>query len=164
MDLMLSFRVGKVFKDASKRLCSVDFDDCGELCVSNDEESLRVYDVRDGKIVNSIFSKKYGCGTARFTHSSSSIVYSSTKHDDAIRYMSTYDNKFIRYFNGHKRKVTNIEVSPQDDSFLSCSLDNSVRLWALDTPKCAAILKMPKNDSKDNSVPCVAYDQAGNYL
>jgi COMPASS component SWD2 len=48
---------------------------------------------------------------------------------DAIRYLATHDNSFIRYFEGHEGNVTNLAVHPGSDNFISCSQDNTVRLW-----------------------------------
>lgn len=54
--------------------------------------------------------------------------------------MSFYDNKFLRYFKGHTKQVVGLEMSPQDDTFLSSALDDTVRLWDLRTPNCQACL------------------------
>lgn len=48
---------------------------------------------------------------------------------DAIRYLATHDNSFIRYFEGHEGDVTCLTVHPGNDTFISCSQDNTVRLW-----------------------------------
>lgn len=55
--------------------------------------------------------------------------------------MSLHDNTFIRYFRGHKGFVEALEVSPLDDTFLSASQDNSVRLWDLRSSSCQGLLK-----------------------
>jgi WD40 repeat protein len=55
---------------------------------------------------------------------------------DTIRYLSLHDNQYVRYFKGHKDKVTQLEVSPTDDMFISASCDHSVRLWDLRSPNC----------------------------
>jgi WD40 repeat protein len=55
---------------------------------------------------------------------------------DTIRYLSLHDNQYVRYFKGHKDKVTQLEVSPTDDMFISASRDHSVRLWDLRSPNC----------------------------
>lgn len=41
---------------------------------------------------------------------------------------------FIRYFRAHTAPVTAIAVSPASDTFLSCALDDTVRLWSLNSP------------------------------
>ena len=55
-------------------------------------------------------------------------------HTDTIRYLSSHDNSYIRYFRGHTGPVTALALSPASDHFLSCSQDNTVRLWALNSP------------------------------
>ena len=50
---------------------------------------------------------------------------------DSIRYLSSHDNSYIRYFRGHTAPVTSISLNPSSDNFLSTSLDNTVRLWDL---------------------------------
>ncbi|KAG6850706.1 hypothetical protein H0H93_009864 [Arthromyces matolae] len=81
------------------------------------------------------------------------IIHASTKEDDTIRYHSLHDNKYLQYFKGHNAKVISLEISPVDDTFMSGSLDKTVRLWDLRTPTCRGLLTLP-------SFPIVAYDNA----
>ncbi len=87
-----------------------------------------MFDCEKGVQKRLINSQKYGVDIVRFTHASNAILHSSTKVDDDIRYLSLHDNKFLRYFKGHTKRVVAIEMSPLNDSFLSASLDGSVRL------------------------------------
>jgi COMPASS component SWD2 len=57
---------------------------------------------------------------------------------DTLRYLSLHDNHYIRYFKGHKKQVICLELSPTDEQFLSSSLDDTVRLWNLNSPNCQA--------------------------
>ena len=50
--------------------------------------------------------------------------------------MSLKENKYIRYFGGHEKKVVTLSMSPTDDTFLSGSLDKSIRLWDLRSNHC----------------------------
>lgn len=61
------------------------------------------------------------------------IVAKSRRCADAIRYLATHDNSFIRYFEGHDAAVTALAVHPGSDNFISCSQDNTVRLWDTQT-------------------------------
>ena len=56
------------------------------------------------------------------------------------RYLSLHDNKFLRYFKGHTKRVISLEMSPADDTFMSGSVDNTVRLWDLRSPTCSGIM------------------------
>lgn len=63
-----------------------------------------------------------------------------TQPVDAIRYLATHDNSFIRYFEGHEGAVTSLALHPGSDNFISCSLDNTVRLWNIGTKQWSAKL------------------------
>ncbi|CDH51128.1 wd repeat-containing protein 82 [Lichtheimia corymbifera JMRC:FSU:9682] len=131
----------KTFRDNRQPVTSLCFDDSGELCVTSaQDESLHIYNCREGKHQSTLHSKKYGVNLARFTHQKTTVIYASTKEDDTLRYLSVHDNKFIRYFRGHKDKVVSLEMSPIDDQFLSSSLDKTVRLWDLRSPTCQGVV------------------------
>lgn len=51
-----------------------------------------------------------------------------------IRYLSLFDNAYLRFFTGHEGRVTSLAMSPLDDRFLSASVDGTLRLWALQQP------------------------------
>jgi COMPASS component SWD2 len=156
VDLFSKFQIAKVFANTNNN--SIDFDNTGSfLLCSSDDEALRIYDAKLGTLKNTAFSKKYGCNLARFTHKPTAIVYASTKEDDAIRYLSIYDNKYLRYFKGHTGKVTSLKMSPQDDTFLSASLDETVRLWDLRTPNCQGLMSTVSGMGPS----VVGFDQTG---
>lgn len=81
-------------------------------------------------------------------------MHTSTKEDDTIRYHSLHDNKYIRYFKGHKQRVVSFDMSPADDAFISGALDDTVRLWDLRTPNCQGLVNI-------RGSPCVAFDPSG---
>lgn len=111
---------------------------------------LTVYD----RHLKTLYSKKYGVDLPRFTHKNTTLLHASTKEDDTVRYHSLHDNKYIQYFRGHKDKVISLEVSPLDDTFVSASMDKTVRLWDLRTPACRGLLNLP-------APAIVAYDPTG---
>ncbi|KAJ3049082.1 WD repeat-containing protein 82 [Rhizophlyctis rosea] len=156
-DTLLSLQCAKVFNDNEKHITSLDFDWGGELCITaSEDDTMHVYDCQRGVETRLVRSAKYGCHLARFTHKSSTIIYASTKQDHAIRYMSLHDNKFLKYFRGHEDRVVSLEMSPQNDNFLSGSMDGTVRVWDLGATHCQGRLSIP-----DNHRPSVAWDQSG---
>uniref|UniRef100_A0A8B9WJV6 Uncharacterized protein n=1 Tax=Bos mutus grunniens TaxID=30521 RepID=A0A8B9WJV6_BOSMU len=40
------------------------------------------------------------------------------------------------YFPGHSKRVVALSMSPVDDTFISGSLDKTIRLWDLCSPNC----------------------------
>ncbi|EIN03699.1 WD40 repeat-like protein, partial [Punctularia strigosozonata HHB-11173 SS5] len=170
--LMSKFKPAKIFKDAveplppkspsgratppgPRHITGMSFDDRGtQLITAAEDETFRLYSARSGKQSKTLFSKKYGVDLPRFTHKDTAIIHASTKEDDTVRYHSLHDNKYLQYFRGHKAKVVTLEMSPVDDTFMSGSLDKTVRLWDLRTPQCRGLLNLP-------SSPIVAYDTSG---
>jgi len=128
----------------NSHITSLDFSDNGQwLLSSGSDESMQLYDCRSAEHKKSVFSKKYGCHLARFTHRSTNCVYASTKDDDSLRYLSLHDNQFVRYFRGHKNKVISLEVSPVDDTLISSAMDRTVRIWDLRSPNARGVISMP---------------------
>ncbi|KAK0891919.1 hypothetical protein LTR02_013721 [Friedmanniomyces endolithicus] len=131
-DVINTYRPSKLFKPNAPgpSYTSIDFDDSGEfLLLSRTDDTIQLFNTKAGAYAKELKSQKYGSALARFTHHSTSIIYASTKVDDGIRYLSMHDNSFIRYFRGHEARVTSLCLSPSADSFLSASLDGTVKLW-----------------------------------
>lgn len=91
----------------------------------------------------------------RFVGTGSAHVVTASLNgwDDSIRYVSLYDNVYLRYFKGHRSKVTSIASSPTQNIFISSSLDDSIRLWDLRTSSSQAFIL--END------PRVSFDPLG---
>ena len=71
-----------------------------------------------------------------FTSNKSNVVHASTKENDIIRYLNVAQNKYLSYFRGHSKRVVTLCMSPTDESFLSGSLDKTIRLWDLRSANC----------------------------
>lgn len=152
-----SVSVGRTFKDNTGAINALDFSDNGSLLVtSSDDESIHLYNTDAGSLKKTIFSKRYGASCIRFTHHHNSVIVASKNgsYDETIRYLSLHDNCYLRYFKGHRNRVVSLEMSPTDDTFLSGSLDNSVRLWDLRSPNCQGVLRI-------GGRPAVGYDPSG---
>lgn len=139
-----TFRCVKTFKENTQRINSLDFSAAGDTLISSsDDESIVIYDCQAGSPKKSLNSKKYGVDLIHYTHASNTAIHSSTKVDDTIRYLSLHDNKYIRYYPGHEKKVVTLCMSPVDDKFLSGSLDQTIRLWDLRSPACLGLMHLP---------------------
>lgn len=135
--------MGRIFKDNTKEINSVDFSDDGTLLISaSNDESIHVYDVNKGGQEKTLYSKKYGCANIAFTHSNSACIYASRSGDDAIRYHSLHENKYLTYFKGHQGMVHSLCMNPQNDTFVSGSLDGSIKLWDLKSPTLTASISI----------------------
>nr|CAG4637810.1 EOG090X073E [Chydorus sphaericus] len=150
-----SFKVAKVFKENTDRINNIDFSPTGDALISSSEDDqIVIYDVEKGTQKRTVNSKKYGVDLVHFTHAKNTAIHASTKVDDTIRYLSLHDNKYIRYFPGHTKKVVTLSMSPVDDMFLSGSLDKTLRLWDLRSPNCQGLMHL-------TSRPVAAFDPEG---
>jgi COMPASS component SWD2 len=155
-DLLNEFSTGRLFHDNTNRINSIDFRSAGDyLVTASDDESIHLYAVESGTLKKTIFSKRYGCDNIRFTHHPAAIICSSNNDwDYSLRYLSLHDNRYLRYYKGHRAKVLNLAMSPIDDSFLSAALDQSVRLWDLRTNIAQGLIRI-------NGRPAVSFDPQG---
>jgi COMPASS component SWD2 len=61
-------------------ILSLDFDDPGELMMTSEsDESIQIYSVKDGNHSKQCLSKKYGVKHAKFSRTSTCVIYASTK-------------------------------------------------------------------------------------
>ena len=149
------FCVAKSFKESDSRINSLHYSTDGlSLITASDDDQIVIFDCEKGVQKRLVNSQKYGVDLVRFTHAKNAAIHASTKENDDIRYLSLHDNKFLRYFKGHTKKVISLEMSPGDDTFLSGSLDNTVRLWDLRSPTCSGIMHV-------QGKPVCAFDPEG---
>ncbi|XP_036596615.1 WD repeat-containing protein 82-like [Trichosurus vulpecula] len=135
------FRVARIFKKNSEKINCLDFSPDGKAIVSSsDDDSIVTYDCVEGLHKGTVPSKKYGVDLVRYAQAPDTVVCSSNKVDDALRYLSLPYNKYIQYFPGHDKRVVALSKSPVDETFLSASLDETIRLWDLRVPNCQGLL------------------------
>jgi COMPASS component SWD2 len=152
-----SFAVGKVFKDQTKMINSLDFTVDGRFLISaSEDDSVCIFDCEKGERSKMLFSKKYGCANIKFVHSGalSAICSSRNDFDHSLRYWDLYENKFIRFFKGHVGEVKGLDVHPYEDLFLSSSVDRTCLLWDLRKEK--PIGRIPAKHT-----PASAFDNQG---
>ncbi|KAL2943257.1 Protein ANTHESIS POMOTING FACTOR 1 [Bienertia sinuspersici] len=151
---------------------SIDFHRTSDLLVTaSADDSVRLYDIVNAnsfamvfRLLKTTYHKKHGADRICFTHHPSSVVCSSKYNIDStggkfksLRYLSMYDNRCLRYFKGHKERIVSLCMSPINDSFMSGSLDHSVRIWDLRVNACQIELGILHLRGR----PAVAYDQQG---
>ncbi|XP_040567699.1 WD repeat-containing protein 82 [Lepeophtheirus salmonis] len=145
-NVIRSMRVGKVFRENSEGINNLHFSSDGSWLISSaDDDQIVIYDCEKGVTRRSLNSKKYGVDLVHFTpghYSKSHVVHASTKENDIIRYLNVAENKYISYFRGHTKKVVTLCVSPVDESFISGSLDKTIRLWDLRSNNCQGLMHL----------------------
>ncbi|CAL8077656.1 unnamed protein product [Calicophoron daubneyi] len=150
-----TFRPVKYFKENFDRINSLSYSNNGETLISSsDDDQMVMYDCTSGTPKRTLNSKKYGVNLIQFTHSPTTAIHASTKVDDTVRYLSLHDNKYIRYFQSHTKRVVSLCMSPIDDTFLSGAMDSTIRLWDLRSPNCHGVMHV-------SGRPTAAFDPEG---
>lgn len=155
---IVKFKIAKEFCENKARINSIDFSQDGKnLVTSSDDDTIVLYDCEKGIKKSTIMSKKYGVDLIRYTHAMNTVIHTSTKENDTIRYLSLHDNKYIRYFVGHEKRVVTLSMSPADDTFLSGSIDQTIRIWNLKQDKPLAKISTGLSEG----VPVANFDPEG---
>ncbi|EPY49688.1 WD repeat protein [Schizosaccharomyces cryophilus OY26] len=159
VNLLSTLKPAHSFRDNSigSVLSSIDFDDRGEYLAAacSADGAVQIYDALNPKLIKTVFCPEMGLEIARFTHHSKNLLLSTKKTNNNLYYYSTFDDKLISTFPGHSDRVTNLEVSPIEDQFVSTSYDNTLKLWDIHrTPRCLGSLDLP-------SAGLPAYDPTG---
>lgn len=140
-EIVRSMSIAAVFSDFEGKISSLDFHRTADLLVTaGEDDSVRLYDIAHAKLLKTTYHKKHGADRVCFTHHPSSVICSSRYNLDltgeSLRYLSMYDNRCLRYFQGHKERVVSLCMSPVNDSFMSGSVDHTVRIWDLRVNAC----------------------------
>ena len=156
-NVIRSMRVAKLYNDNQDQITNIHYSNDGmNIITSSEDDQIIIYDCEKGTQKRTLNSKKYGVDLIHFTQNKAHAVHASTKENDIIRlvmnssllsliesllirYMSLNENKYIRYFGGHDKRVVTLAMNPADETFLSGSLDKSIRLWDLRSNHCAVV-------------------------
>jgi len=154
-NVIRSMRVAKLYKDNTEQITNIHYSNDGQsIITSSADDQIIIYDCEKGTQKRVLNSKKYGVDLIHFTQNKGHAVHASTKENDIIRYMSLTENKYIRYFGGHDKRVVTMAMNPADETFLSGSLDKSIRLWDLRSNHCQGLMKLAGR-------PVAAFDPDG---
>lgn len=137
-----SFHVVKDFAENVHKISGIDFSADGKFLAScENDEKVAIYDCDKGSSIFSINTKKYGAGFINFNQKQDCVIYSSTKLNDEIRGLSLKTKNYLRFFAGHTNRVISLSTSPGGNSFLSGSMDHTVRLWDLNSSHSQAVMR-----------------------
>ena len=101
--------------------------------------------------INTYYNKNYGVDLVKFTHHNKCILCASKRDSHyRIMYWSLHDNNILCSFIGHYDSITQIDLNPQDASFLSCSKDGSTRVWEYQKKQCLIKINKSKTACFDN--------------
>lgn len=150
-----SLHVAKNHSVNTAKINSIDFSLNGEHFVAcDDDDKICLYDCDSAQLKNTVYSKKYGVDVVHFTPDGKNALHASTKLNDDIRLLSLEAVEYVRYFPGHTRKVISLSVSPNGNSFLTGSMDQTLRLWDPRSSRCVGVMRSTCH-------PIATYDPEG---
>lgn len=82
----------------------------GRMLVTATRDSIQLIDSLSGEPKKKIFTKTHGNVNVVFTHHEHCILASSRTGNNDIRYLSTYDNRYLRFFKGHQTQVIDVII------------------------------------------------------
>lgn len=124
---------------------------------SSSENSIRLVDALSGEEKKKVNCRSTGVEVTRFTHHELCLLVASQQRSCDVRHLSLYDNRFLRSFQGHQDLVVSMSMSPVDDTFITASLDKTVRKWDLSSPNEVASISLPSS----SGAPYTSFDSSG---
>lgn len=142
-----------MFKNFQKEINSLDISHDGRyLVVGCEDFSVSLYDLERGEKMNTYYSKRYGVDLVKFTHHNKCILAASKRDTHyRIMYWSLHDNNILCSFIGHTDSITSIDLNPQNSTFVSCSKDNTTRVWEFEKRKCLIRISKSRAACFDNT-------------
>ncbi|KAL1521158.1 hypothetical protein AB1Y20_022711 [Prymnesium parvum] len=150
--------IGRVLREHTAQINAIDFSHDGELLASSaDDGRLCLYSCQHGSTSKTTNCSRHGCRLVRFTHDPYTVLVASAQEDGEIRYLSLHDDRYLRYFKAHTKRVVSLELSPKEDLFASAALDDTARIWDLRSTDCTAVMRF----ASEGEQPAVAFDPQG---
>jgi len=139
--LIQSLAVGKVKRDHRGALTGMDFTYDGQhLVTCGEDNSVFVYSTDKVQRTRHLRCEKYGVDLLKFLHNDkdAGIAASRNEAEHIVKYWDFHENRYVRIFKGHTRKITSLCPHPYEDIFLSGAEDQTCLLWDLRQEKPTA--------------------------
>nr|ACI69300.1 WD repeat-containing protein 82 [Salmo salar] len=132
-ELLGSFKSLKSFKNG-ERINNIDFHYEGKLLVVGSDSNIDIYDCHTAKLCMTTPVAKYGCASVKTVAASNCVLHTSARLNHDVRCLQMDTNSYLRYFSGHTEIVYDVVPSKVCDTFITVSLDNTMKFWDLRNP------------------------------
>ena len=124
--IISSFKTCNRIKVHESQINGLNISSDGNLILtSSKDDSITIYSIQRNEISSHYNNKTHGCEKAIFTHDSNAILCAS-KNDYRIMYWLLHNNEILFSFQGHSDVITELNLNPNNDLFISTSLDKIV--------------------------------------
>ena len=134
--MLKSFRILN-YANVTGRINWLSFSADGQYLIAlNDENKLTFYNAMNGTAVKRLDFYQFGCKHAEFFENVDYILLSTTNYLHQIRLLSSITSDTLHYFSGHKDNITCLSTNSRiNSSFMTGSLDKTLRLWDVRVPQ-----------------------------
>lgn len=133
IEILKKFNPTKCYQK-KETINSIDFHVEGSILAVGYDSSLEIYNCHNAQICSKIQLAKYGCANVKTVLAKNCILHSSLRLNYDVRYLQLNTNQYLRYFSGHTGYVYDVIPSMFDDTFLTCSMDSTMKFWDLRNP------------------------------
>lgn len=126
-----SMGIGKVFKDFRNIVTSLDFSEDGTQLLCADDTTQIIYDTINAKKIKTLCNKVHGIANAKFTHTNEAIICTTTATPYQVFYWSIHENEVIKTFDSSESEFIDINLNPNDDTFLAINSAGILQVWDL---------------------------------
>ena len=153
--IISSLKTCNIIKVHESQINGINISNDGNLILtSSKDDSITIYSIQRNEISSHYINKTHGCEKAIFTHHTNAILCAS-KNDYRIMYWLLHNNEILFSFQGHSDVITELNLNPNNDLFISTSLDKTSRLWNLNLKECVCIFQESN---------CANFDNSGNII
>lgn len=99
------------------------------LATGSEDHTVRVWDLRQRKIIYTIPAHNHLVSHLRFSPVSGEYLTTSS-FDGTIRMWSGRDWSPMGKVSGHDNKITSFDIFPDERHMVSCSFDRTIKWWA----------------------------------
>jgi len=113
-------------------ISDVDISTDNKLMLSSSwDGSSRVWNIESGLQVFKVNKADYSLNAARFLHTSHAFIAGGT--DGIARWYDISSGKLIKTFSKHTCAISSIQISGNDSTLVTCSVDGTIKIWDMIT-------------------------------
>ena len=135
----------------------------GHLAVGYSDNKIRVFSLRDWKLVHEIDAHKISVFSVRYSPDERFLI--SGSRDAKLKIWDVIDGYTLREsVAAHMYAINHIEFSPDNKHFVTCSMDKSIKVWDASTYQLLKVIDKARHAGHGTSVNKLLWTAHNNLL